>query len=77
VKNQILIELRSKLGLSQEQAAKLIGIAPSTLAMLELGKRSGRDWVKLKVADFYGKTVDEIFFTKHTHVECVNGQKPA
>lgn len=71
MKNQVLINLRKERNLTQEEAAKLIGIAPSTLAMLEVGKRSGRDWVKIKVAQFYNKTVDEIFFTQNTHNECV------
>jgi putative transcriptional regulator len=71
MKNQILIDLRKELNLTQEEAANKIGIAPSTLAMLEVGKRAGRDWVKRKVADFYNKTIDEIFFANSTHVECV------
>lgn len=71
MKNHVLISLRKELNLTQKEAAKLIGIAPSTLAMLELGERSGRDWVKRKVAEFYKKTVDEIFFTNNTHDKCV------
>jgi putative transcriptional regulator len=77
VKNYVLINLRKELNLTQEEAAKQIGIAPSTLAMLELGKRSGRDWVKRKVADFYKRSVDEIFFTDDTHVECVKSATSA
>lgn len=71
MRNQYLVDLRRERNLSQKEAAKLIGIASSTLAMLETGERSGRDWVKRRVANFYGKTVDEIFFTNNTHGECV------
>ncbi|WP_218672282.1 helix-turn-helix transcriptional regulator [Paenibacillus sp. 32352] len=70
MKNMMLISLRKNLGLTQKEAAIKIGISTSSLAMLEIGERSGRDLVKKKIADFYNKTVDEIFFAKHTHESC-------
>ena len=54
-----LIELRGEK--SQEEAAKDIGIATSTLGMYETERRIPRD--SIKIANYYGKSVQEIFFT--------------
>ncbi|MBO8128970.1 MAG: helix-turn-helix transcriptional regulator [Peptococcaceae bacterium] len=50
--------LRTKKGLSQRELAKLIKIAPSTLAMYEVGKREPDYNTLEKIADFYGVTTD-------------------
>nr|WP_183248044.1 helix-turn-helix transcriptional regulator [Anoxybacillus tengchongensis] len=62
--NEELIKARKALGLSQAKAAKKIGISPGMLAMLETGKRRGSDRTKIKIAMFYKKSVEELFF-KH------------
>lgn len=71
MKNNILIELREQAGKTQEEAAKDIGISRSMYAMIEIGKRVGRYPTLKKIADYYGKTVDEVFplyfFDKRTH----------
>ena len=56
-----LIELRGEK--SQEEAAKDIGIATSTLGMYETERRIPRDSIKIAIANYYGKSVQEIFFT--------------
>lgn len=61
--NKTLIKLRIDRGLNQEEAAKKIGISQSMLSFLEQGTRSGSDATKIKVANFYGKSVEYIFFT--------------
>lgn len=62
--NKNLINARKKLGLSQIEAAKEIGIGPSMLAMLETGDRKGSDTTKIKVANFYGLPIEYLFFTQ-------------
>lgn len=56
-----LIELRGNK--SQTEVAKDIGIATSTLEMYETQQRIPRDSIKIAIANYYGKTVQDIFFT--------------
>lgn len=65
--NQLLIKLRHDKGESQAQAAANIGISQSMLAMLEAGDRKGSDNTKIKIANYYNKSVDEIFFAINYH----------
>ena len=58
--NEQLKMLRGKH--SQDEIAKQIGITKSSWAMYERGERVPRDEVKIKIANFFGKTVQEIFF---------------
>lgn len=60
---KILVQLRGDK--TQEQVAKDLGIATSTLAMYELEKRIPRDFVKIEIAKYYHKTVQEIFFNQN------------
>lgn len=57
-----LVKERKKLGLTQREAAEKIGITQPMLAMLENGSRMGTDETKIKVAKFYNKTIDFLFF---------------
>lgn len=65
--NKKLIMLRKKKGESQAKAAQQIGISQSMLAMLEAGERRGGDDTKVKVAQYYGESVDNIFFANNYH----------
>lgn len=56
-----LLKLRGEK--TQDEVAKEIGIAKSTLSMYENGVRVPRDYIKIKLAEFYHVTVQEIFFT--------------
>ena len=47
---------------SQDEIAKKIGVTKSSWAMYERGERVPRDEVKITIANFFGKTVQEIFF---------------
>ena len=47
---------------TQQEIAKEAGIAQSTYAMYEAGKRRPTDENKIKLAKVFGKTVQELFF---------------
>lgn len=47
---------------TREEVCKAIGISLSALGMYERGERIPRDEIKLKISNFYGERVDEIFF---------------
>lgn len=48
---------------SRESVAEAVGISSSALGMYENGLRNPRDDVKKKLADFYGVSVQYLFFT--------------
>lgn len=56
---QRLIELRGER--KREEVANAIGVSKSAIAMYEAGERVPRDPLKLKIANYYNKTVEEIF----------------
>lgn len=56
-----LIQLRG--GKTQEMVAKENGISASALAMYESGRRIPRDEIKLRLARYYGVSIQELFFT--------------
>ena len=56
-----LIKLRGER--TQEMVAKKLGISTSALSAYENGDRIPRDSIKIKIAKYYEKTVQEIFFT--------------
>lgn len=47
---------------SKEEIAYRMGISVTSVCLYETGKRMPRDEVKIKLADFYGLTVQELFF---------------
>lgn len=49
---------------SIDQVAKDTGISRSALNMYELGERMPRDLKKIILAEYYGKSVSDIFFCK-------------
>lgn len=57
---QNLVNLRGER--TQAFTAKELGIAQSTYALYEIGKRVPGDDMKATIAAYYGKTVQEIFF---------------
>lgn len=63
-----LINLRN--GRSREEVAKAVGISISTLQMYENGQRIPRDNIKIKLANFYGVTVQIIFLIRN-NTKCV------
>lgn len=52
---------------TQSEVAEGVGITVSALSNYEQGIRIPRDSIKKKIADYYGKTVDYIFFNHIDH----------
>ncbi|WP_141546778.1 helix-turn-helix domain-containing protein [Bacillus wiedmannii] len=63
-----LINLRNEK--SREEVARAVGISVSTLQMYENGQRIPRDNIKIKLANFYGVTVQTIFLIQN-NTKCV------
>ena len=49
---------------SQEEVARSTGLSPSALSMYENGERVPRDEIKIRLAEYYGTSVEEIFFAR-------------
>lgn len=65
-----LKKLRQDKGFSQKEVAEKLGMSPSMLAMMERGYRRGSDETKVKLAKFYGESVDSLFFEEFYHLKC-------
>lgn len=48
---------------SQQEVASAIGVEVMTISNYERGERVPQDELKIKLAKYYGKTVQDIFFT--------------
>lgn len=46
----------------RETVARAVGISLSAISMYELGARVPRDEIKVKLAAYYGKSVQELFY---------------
>lgn len=55
---------------TQEEIAAILGITKSSWAMYERDERVPRDEVKIRIANFFGKTVQELFYTAIEHYKC-------
>lgn len=60
-----LRELRGEI--PRAEVAEAVGISISALTMYETGQRIPRDQIKVKLAEFYNTTVQELFFTPEQH----------
>ena len=56
-----LLELRTKHGLTQEDLSELLGVARTTYAMYEQGKRQMDYGLLLKLCDYYKVSLDYLF----------------
>ena len=56
-----LVELRGEK--TRKEVAFALGISVSCLTMYENGYRVPKDHIKRRIASYYGKSVEEIFFT--------------
>jgi DNA-binding XRE family transcriptional regulator len=54
----------------REEVARAIGVSVSALQMYENGQRVPRDEIKLRIAAYFNKTVQEIFFDDIPHETC-------
>jgi len=57
--NEQLIALRGNR--SQDEVAKALGISISALSMYEQGNRIPRDEIKIKMAEYYGISIESLF----------------
>ncbi len=64
-----LRELRLKKLESQRELAEALGISEAAVSMYESETRVPRDEIKVKFADHFGLTIDEIFFGRELHRE--------
>lgn len=58
--NRKLIYLRG--GKTRAEVAEALGIGVTTLTMYELGYRTPRDEIKVRIARYYGVTVGWLFY---------------
>lgn len=47
---------------TQREVADAIGVSPAALSMWECGERVPGDEAKIALANYYGKTVQELFY---------------
>ena len=57
--NEKLIQLRGNR--SQEEVAKALGISVSALSMYEQGDIIPRDEIKIRMAEYYGISIEALF----------------
>ena len=50
---------------SREEVAKAVGVSTSAMSMYENGERIPRDGIKINLANYYEKSVQEIFLMKN------------
>lgn len=55
----------------REDVANAVGVSVSAIAMYENGGRVPRDETKIKLADFYGMTVQALFSIDKCHITCL------
>ena len=55
-----LVELRGNR--TQDEVARAVGLSLSAIGMYERGERIPRDEIKLRLSEFYQKSVQEIFY---------------
>lgn len=67
-----LKEYRKRLGLTQEEVAKILGLTTQTYQNYELGRRQPDNATLLKMADFYNITLDEMFDRKNNQFVNLN-----
>ena len=52
---------------SREEVARAVNVSVSAISMYENEDRSPRDEIKLRLANYFETTVQEIFFTPQCH----------
>lgn len=60
-----LVELRGNR--PRELVADAINVSVSAISMYENGQRIPRDEIKVRLADYYGTTVQDLFFNSGSH----------
>jgi putative transcriptional regulator len=68
-----LMEFRN--GNSRPRIARDIGITPQMLGAIERGERNPSLGLAKRIADYYGTTVDDIFFSHSRHKSSLKNNK--
>jgi putative transcriptional regulator len=55
---------------SREEVAESVDISVSALQMYENGQRMPRDDIKIRIANYYGISVQQLFFEHQPHEMC-------
>lgn len=58
-----LRELRKDAGLSQQEVAEKIGVTKMAVSNYEQGTRVPRDAVKVRLADLFEQSIQELFYS--------------
>ena len=64
---QTIKELRTERGMTETALAKALGISQAAITMYETGNRIPRDEIKIRIAIFFERTVESIFYPKKQH----------
>lgn len=64
IKNQVY-ELRTKSGITQEALADALGVTRQTIIAIEKGNYTPSVLLALKIAKFFKKALEEIFYVKY------------
>jgi len=70
LEREILFTLRGDV--SRSAVAEELNITPQMLGAIERGDRTPSLTLAKKIADYYGKSVDEIFFEQNGNKMCPN-----
>lgn len=55
---------------TQEEIATALGITKSSWAMYERDERIPRDEIKVRIAQYFGKSIQELFYPQIEHYKC-------
>lgn len=58
-----LMELRTQRGMSRAAVAREIGVTEAAVQYYETGQRGPRDEIKVKLANLFGVSVLDLFYT--------------
>lgn len=63
MKNRV-VQLRKEMGLSQEEFARALRVSRQTVSSIENGKYNPSLELAFQIADFFQKTIEELFLWK-------------
>lgn len=61
----VLKQERERLNKTQREVAEETGISYSMIQLMEQGRRNASDKTKIKLARYYGKSVEHLFFSNN------------
>ncbi len=61
-------QLRKEMGLSQEEFARALRVSRQTVSSIETGKYNPSLELAFEIADFFQKTIEEVFLWKENSI---------